>query len=245
MNISGSGTIPAGEYNQKISISGSGKIDGNIRCTEFFCAGSARGNGNIDCSGEVEIAGSMSVDGSLTGEKIEVSGSCKIGESCTAKEKIMIAGSLKTKSAKTAYLNCMGVITTEEIEAEKVKVSGVINCEGLLNAEKIEIVMEHNACKIGSIGGSDVKIYPKNRFRKSNASRMPLLSKLIGMGSDGAVTYISESIEGDVIALENVKAPLVIGRVVAIGNGCEIGLVQYSEAIEIDPDAKVEKQEKI
>jgi hypothetical protein len=74
---------------------------------------------------------------------------------------------------------------------------------------------------------------------------MPLLSKLIGMGADGAVTYISESIEGDVIALENVKAPLVIGRIVAIGAGCEIGLVQYSEAIEIDPDAKVEKQEKI
>ena len=33
MHISGSGHIPAGEYNDKISVSGSGRLDGNIRCT--------------------------------------------------------------------------------------------------------------------------------------------------------------------------------------------------------------------
>ncbi len=247
MNISGSGTIPAGEYNQKISISGSGKIDGNIRCAEFSCAGSAKGKGNIDCSGGVHVAGSMSVEGSLTGDTVKISGSCKVTEVCSATNEIRVAGYLKTKSAKATTFVCAGLIAVEEgIEAEKAKISGVVNCAGLLNAETIEIVMEpRNSNKIGSIGGSDIKIYPKIRSRKKIDSRMPLLSKLIGIGSDGAVAHISESIEGDVIALENVKAPLVIGRIVAIGSGCEIGLVQYSEAIEIDPDAKVEKQEKI
>ncbi len=249
MNISGSGTIPAGEYNQKISISGSGKIDGNIRCTEFSCAGAAKGKGNIDCSGGVHVAGSMSVEGSLAGDTVKISGSCKVTEVCSATNEIRVAGSLKTKSAKATTLVCAGLIAVEEgIEAEKAKISGVVNCAGLLNAETIEIVMEpHNSNKIGSIGGSDIKIYPKIRSRKKIDSRMPLLTRLIGEGifHHTAMAQITESIEGDVIALENVKAPLVIGRVVAIGSGCEIGLVQYSETIEIDPDAKVEKQEKI
>ena len=35
MHISGSGHIPAGEYNDKVSVSGSGMLDGNVRCTAF------------------------------------------------------------------------------------------------------------------------------------------------------------------------------------------------------------------
>ena len=249
MNISGSGTILAGEYNQKISISGSGRIDGNIRGTDFSCAGSARGKGNIDCSGDVSVEGSMTLEGCLTGKTVRISGSGKIAESCTAKDKLKIAGSFKAKSAKASTLYCEGSIIAEEgIEAEKARISGIINCAGLLNAESVEIVMEaHSSNKIGSIGGSYIKIYPKIRLQNIRDSRMPLLSRLIGIAnttSEG-ITQISESIEGDTIALENVKAPLVIGRIVAIGSGCEIGIVQYSEAIEIDPNAKVERTEKI
>lgn len=249
MNIRGSGTILAGEYNQKISISGGGKIDGNIRCIEFSCAGSARGKGNIDCSGDVSVAGSMTLEGCLTGKTVRISGSGKIAESCTAKDELKIAGGFKAKSAKASTLHCAGSMIVEEgIEAEKARISGTINCAGLLNAESVEIVMEApSSNKIGSIGGSYIKIYPKIRFQNIRDSRMPLLSRLIGVAnttSEG-ITQISESIEGDTIALENVKAPLVIGRIVAIGSGCEIGLVQYSETIEIDPNAKVERTEKI
>jgi len=249
MNISGRGTILAGEYNQKISISGSGRIDGNIRGTDFSCAGSASGKGNIDCSGAVSVEGSMTLEGCLTGKTVRISGSGKIAESCTAKDELKIEGSFKAKSAKASTLHCAGSIVVEEgIEAEKAKISGTINCAGLLNAESVEIVAEaHSRNKIGSIGGSHIKIYPKIRFQNIRDSRMPLLSRLIGIAnttSEG-ITQISESIEGDTIALENVKAPLVIGRIVAIGSGCEIGLVQYSEAIEIDPNAKVERTEKI
>ncbi len=53
MNISGSGHIPAGEYNEKVSISGSGKIDGNLRCLGLSCAGSVHGCGEIECAEDV------------------------------------------------------------------------------------------------------------------------------------------------------------------------------------------------
>ena len=56
---------------------------------------------------------------------------------------------------------------------------------------------------------------------------------------------ISQAIEGDTIAVERVSTPLIVGRIVAIGAGCKVDLVQYSEEIEIHPDAVVKKVEKI
>ena len=56
---------------------------------------------------------------------------------------------------------------------------------------------------------------------------------------------LDRAIEADTVALENVRAPRVSGRVVAIGEDCEIELVQYSEQIEISPRAKVGRTEKL
>ena len=78
---------------------------------------------------------------------------------------------------------------------------------------------------------------------KTKKRRLPLISRLVGLG--GSELTVGELVEGDVVALECVKVPTVVGRVVAIGVGCEIDLVQYSEEVEIDPDAKVGRCEKI
>ena len=56
---------------------------------------------------------------------------------------------------------------------------------------------------------------------------------------------VSESIEGDEIIIEHTNAKTVTGRNVKIGEKCEIGLVQYSESIEISPKAKIGRCEKI
>ena len=66
----------------------------------------------------------------------------------------------------------------------------------------------------------------------------------LAKAADGIVR-VKNSVEGDDIALEGVTAPRVSGRVVAIGEGCEIDLVQYSEQVEISPEAKVGRTEKI
>ena len=66
----------------------------------------------------------------------------------------------------------------------------------------------------------------------------------LAKAADGIVR-VKNSVEGDDIALEGVTVPRVSGRVVAIGEGCEIDLVQYSEQVEISPEAKVGRTEKI
>ena len=240
MNISGSGHIASGEYNDSISISGSGKIDGNIRCISLTCSGSVTGAGDIICSENAKISGSAHLQKCLSARNIRVSGSLSVDGNCTSEAEIKISGGFKCGSnLKCSLLKASGGINIGGgIESEEVCITGGIKCGGLLNAEKISIEFEHSSNFINSIGGSNISIFSKgNRLTK----RLPLLTKLIG--NDGFI--VRESIEGEIIALENVSAPLVVGRIVAIGSGCEIDMVQYSEEIEIHPDAKVARYEKI
>ena len=51
-------------------------------------------------------------------------------------------------------------------------------------------------------------------------------------------------IEGDEIHLEDTSADVVRGKRVEIGPGCHIETVEYSEQLDIHPDAEVKNQTK-
>ena len=244
MNISGSGKIAAGDYNESIKVSGSGRLEGNIRCVALSCSGSVKGDGSVDCTEDVRVSGSCHIEENLIAKNISASGAIKIGGNMKAAETVKISGSLNCGgSVKGANISCSGsVVVGGEMSAEEIGISGRINCEGLMNAEKIEIDMSGASVTsaVGSMGGSEIKVL--NSKGGKAISRMPLLKHIVG--GSGSLT-VKELIEGDVVALEYTTVPKVVGRIVAIGDGCEIDLVQYSEEIEIHPKAKVEKYEKI
>lgn len=244
MNISGSGKIAAGEYNEKITVSGSGKLCGNVRCIALRCSGSVKAEGAVTCSEEVEVSGSCHIARSVTAKTVSASGSLRIEGDMTAEDKIKASGSLDCEgNIKCATLKCSGSVSAgREIAAEEIRISGRVKCAGLMNAEKIEIDMSGASMtsSIGSIGGSEIKVYNSNGGKA--ISRMPLLKHIVGGGGS---LRVDELIEGDVIALEYVTSPKVVGRIVAIGEGCDIELLQYSEKVEIHPSAKVGKSEKI
>lgn len=239
MRISGSGKVPSGEYNH-VSISGSGSLVGAVRCVSFSSSGASHGE-SIECSDTFKISGASSFSGTVKANYVGASGSFSCGD-LVADEKLSVSGSVKCKGdVKGNLLSVSGSLKVDgDVEGEKVRVSGVLNCGGLLNAEDIEIEFERDM-KIGSIGGSKIVIYPRNQ-RKVFA-RLPLFSSL-AKHAGGSVS-VASSIEGDEIALEGVECPRVTGRVVAIERGCSIDLVQYSETVEISPDAKVGRTEKI
>ncbi|MBQ8258992.1 MAG: hypothetical protein IJY97_05445 [Clostridia bacterium] len=240
MHISGSGNIPAGEY-EKVSVSGSARLHGLVRCNSFATSGSSAGE-SIECSENFKISGSSAFSGNVSAGYIGISGSFSCGGELISSGKIICSGGAKCeKSIKCDELAVSGSIKIgEDVEAEKIKIDGIINCSGLLNAEDVEIKFD-KGMDIGSIGGSKIIIIkePKRKF----GERLPLLSSLVKK-INGNV-HVEGSIEGDEIALESVTCPRVTGRVVAVGAGCDIDLVQYSDQIEISPDARVGKTEKI
>ena len=239
MHISGSGRVVSGEYD-KIRISGSGSLQGFVRCGSFHASGSCRGE-EIECREEFQVSGSSSFDKSVRAGSFGVSGAASFGGDMIVKTKLKCSGAVKCEgSIKCGTLVVSGKASVRgDVEAETVEVSGRLNCGGLLNAEEITIRYDVGM-EIGSIGGSKIVIYQEGRKRKH--IRLPLLSSFVGAGG---TVRVGSSIEGDEIALEGVKAQRVSGRVVAIGKDCEIDLVQYSEQIEIAPEAKVGKTEKL
>ncbi len=241
MKIAGCGHVSAGEYVDGIYVSGTATIDGNVACKEFKCSGTGKALGTLTVAEGVSVSGSFKADGSMKAKSVHVSGSLKSAGDVIAEDEMKVSGSIKAAGLiKCSSLSVSGGISADVgIEAENVKISGSVHSAGLLNAENIEIVLQGSPdSRLGSIGGSNIHIYP---WRRGIDVRVPLFSKLLGKG----LLTVDDAIEGDEVALEYVKAKQVVGRNVKIGAGCEIEHVQYSETVDIDPEAKVGSYEKL
>ena len=252
MNISGSGTIKGGDYNEEIHVSGSGTIDGRTRCKGLHASGAVRANAEVECTGEIHVSGSGSfeevkarcvhVSGLFSANTLEVgdilksSGSCRVS-GATAANEANISGSLYSggnakfgKAKISGRFECFG-----DAEAEDFRISGPVTVTGLLNAENIDIEVGFRAYKnrINSIGGTNIRI------EISDNEVFGLFHKKAG------TVIVAESIEGDEIYLENTECPLVVGKNVIIGEGCKIGKVQYYDNCEVKDGAEVKETEKI
>lgn len=218
-SFAGAGTIPGGEY-EAVSVSGSAKLAGDVRCTSFKSSGALGGTGSIDCSGVVRCSGSAHVSGEVRAKELRASGAFKCGW--------LGGGELRAAGA---------ISVGGDIEADSLSLSGSVSCPGLVNADSIEMHLDGRS-RVGSIGGSRIDIRP-------GASSGNSLRRLFGKAAKQCSIEVAEGIEGDDIYLEWVSSPRVVGRSVVIGPGCSIGCVQYSESVDISPDAVVDCVEQI
>ena len=102
-NISGSGSISGGEYDN-IGVSGSCTMSGHVKCKSMCVSGSCRGDGDVVCA---QFKGSGSVRAhSITADKIECSGSLSCDE--LKAQSIGASGSVKTDSIEADRLVCSG-----------------------------------------------------------------------------------------------------------------------------------------
>jgi len=242
LNIAGSGQIMPGDYDT-IRISGSGRLENMVRCQNLYASGSTNGN-SVMCRNDFQISGSCNFSGTVRAGNVTVSGGSSFGGDVEATERIAISGGMHCgggMKCKHLQLSGNGAVSGD-VEAELAKIRGAIDCKGLLNAEEVDIEFE-KSMEVGSIGGSKIVIYKRHGKAKKRRFRLPLFSSLVK--SVSGEVWVKTAIEGDEIALEGVVAPRVSGRVVAIGADCEIELVQYSEQVEISPEARVGRTERI
>lgn len=242
LNISGSGQITPGEYDT-IRISGSGHLGDAVRCKNLYVSGSANGS-HVVCEKDFHISGSCGFSGKVTAGNVAISGGSSFGGDVEATERIAISGGMSCGgNLRCKQLQVSGnVKVSGDAETELAKIRGALDCEGLLNAEEADIEFV-KSMEIGSIGGSKIMIYKRHGKEKKKRIRLPLFSSLVK--STSGEVRVNNAIEGDEIALEGVVCPRVSGRVVAIGADCEIELVQYSEQVEVSPEAKVGRTERI
>lgn len=233
ISISGSSSFSGGTYDA-IQISGSGK------CTEPFTANSVRVSGSSSLAtveaGEMRISGSAKFSGRVSTEKMSVSGVCKIEEDCEAAN-LQLSGSMYArKGLRGTNGSVSGSIYVDgDMEFEQLTISGAASVSGLLNAETLTIHLGGN-CEIGEIGGNTIFVDVPPRH-------LSFLGKLLG----GLTTPTLKcgTIEGESIRLENTVCDTVRGKNVVIGPGCEIGLVEYSDELTVDPDSRVQRKEKM
>lgn len=224
MRISGAGAVAAGDYNEEIHISGSGHVTGSIQCTAFSGTGSTRCDGDVNAMEDIGTVGSFSAKGSLC-----AGGKCKVVGAASVDGRI-----------KANALSAVGALKVGgDIESEEVDVRGALNCGGLINSEIVKIEFESRN-HAGAIGGGKINIIRKKKT-KISLHLFSWFSELVGGGD---CFNVDETIEGDCIAIEGVKANTVTGKAVTIGAGCEIDTVRYSEKVEISSEAKVARIEK-
>lgn len=227
--VSGSSVIDGGCYN-RISVSGSCKISSDVVCRELRSSGGTRTCGSVDCSGEVRSSGSFQCGGALTAESLKSSGSVKIEKGLTVRENVSSSGGIQVGGdLKCRELRCSGGLKVGgDVEAEQFETSGGVNIGGMINADEIRIQLAMGQNQAGDLGGSRVTV--------SQTVSSGLLSSL-WKGAGGSLTV--NSIEGDEVELDRVKAKVVRGVHVVIHGGCDIDQVEYAESCTVEENARV------
>ena len=142
MKISGSSTMPGGEYG-RVSISGAGKIAGSVRCGSLSASGDFSAQ-SVQVEGLASVSGSLRTERALTADELSASGSLEAGSiHCRA---FRASGSCRVRG---------------DLEAETAVLSGAAEIGGLLNAETVEI-SANPAVRIHAIGGGTIRVLQKD-----------------------------------------------------------------------------------
>lgn len=234
LKINGIGQVVGGTYG-KIVADGLATLNGDVVCNSLTSngtlkvknsveAGKLRSNGTASVSGsvrggELRVDGSMKVDGNLQFGKIDINGMLTLG------------GGVSAEHAKVDG----GIKVGENAEFETLKVHGLIRVNGMINAGELEILLEGSS-QAREIGGERIVV------RQKQSSPRRLLSLIT---PSLAAKLTADSIEGDLVELEETRARIVRGDAVKIGPGCEIERVEYKRHCEIDPRASVGSKEQV
>lgn len=241
IKIMGNSTVMGDIECVDIKIMGDGEFNGTVIARDIIVMGDSIFKDAISAR-EIKTYGDVDLKGKCAVDSLSTKGDFKSSSEVEVKDKATIMGDAKIKeSFKGNYIKILGEINvSKNIYFETVKVLGKAeikgNCEGnyfynkgevridgLLSADKIEIVPKRSS-SIEEIGGSEIII--------KKSGYIDILS--------GKVT--SKLIEGDKIILENTICNIVRGHDINILSGCSIDKIEYTGKLTIDKNSKVGEQ---
>lgn len=218
LRFAGLGGAAGGLYNN-VTLDGVGRINGPVTARTF------KGNGLI------KIVGSLAV------EEMEASGNLKIHGGLQA-DTIKNDGMLTVEGALQGGSCCLnGVINVKgDCVLEDFTGDGVITVDGLLNAGRVNLKLQGQA-RMNGIHAESLVVRQGSTggLNKLAGSLIPKLRPELNV----------RCIEGDFVDVENTIAEVVRGNIVIIGQGCNIGRVEYRTGLTVHPGALVGMEEKV
>lgn len=177
---------------------------------------------------EVKFDGISKLKDSLKCKLFSSEGMCK-SEAEIIADIVKIEGTFNSKAnikAKKISIEGLAKFEKSSISAEEIKAEGSITCSEF-SADKIKI---DGICKAEKMFGESIEIYSKsdivsgvlNFFNNSDKSKVQLI-ECTELKADGLIAYT--------IRASRVK----------LGKNCEVNLVEYSESVDIHPEAKVKE----
>ncbi len=179
----------------------------SVNIDELKVYGDFKINKNLESNNEMSIMGEMHVEENLKGKNISIMGELEV-------KKNLVFSNINVFGEMNVFGNC---------EGDFFRNKGKANIDGLLSADKIEIVPKEIS-KIEEIGGSEI-IIKKSGWIDITGGKV--LSKLI---------------EGDSIILQNTICNVVRGHDITILSGCSIEKVEYTGKLTIDKNSEVGEQ---
>ena len=231
IKVLGDGVIPDGIYNN-IKIAGSCNIVGSISANLLKISGSCNCNENIK-SEEIKVYGAFNNKGEVFCNNLFiVNGAASILKG-NFKGLVKVRGELSVKEDSSfENIEVYGELKTlGNFEGNAFYGYGRVDIEGLLSADKVEIIIHDNS-EIKEIGGENISI-------KNNTSKK-FFERLFNQTKKGYVRC--NIIEGDNIYLENTICDIIRGENIIIGKGCTIGTIEYSNNLTIDKESMVRNE---
>jgi cytoskeletal protein CcmA (bactofilin family) len=210
--IAGVGDVSGGSYSE-VSIAGAGTVLGDIDVTTLRIAGTGNVQGKVVAK-SVTVSGNANFASDVQANEFTVSGSSEVLGGVGAGN-FKIAGVCTVSGSVNAQkLEIRGTTKIDgDVQAEIFDAQGVFSVGGLLNAGTVKIRL-YGGCDAHDIGGEHIDV--------ALGKSWPLLPFF------GERNLTADSIEGDIVTLENTRAKVVRGGDVRIGAGCEIDLVEYT-----------------
>lgn len=171
---------------------------------------------------KVTVRGEGVVNGDLECTQLKVMGTMQIAGAATIAS-VRVMGTLTIDGAlRGEKCSILGECTVQgDCSAEILRVKGTCEIAGMVNADQVNIEF-FGPSKIREIGCETANLRPRKHWFKHN----------------NCICNV-DTIEGDDLHLEQVKARVIRGNRIEIGPNCTVERVEYGSSLSVHPTAHV------
>ena len=218
IKTAGGGSFQGGTYGEVV-FNGSGTINGDVDAIAIRVNGAGTNNGRVKAQ-SVTVNGTASFNGEVQANEFTVNGDATVRDG-GGFGRLMVKGNLSVGGSVAAHeIDLRGFLRIGgDCQSEAVTGEGGFTVAGLLNAGNIDVIVQ-SPSSAREIGGERIVI-------RQPASGLSSFTGLMTVFAEKRLT--AETIEGDVVWLENTTAKVVRGKNVTVGMGCVVDLVEYAE----------------